>query len=119
QHWRSGIRWHGRCRGWRPSAVACAAVHWRAAWESSRLSSGYGAGVTEWKSRMTEPKSRIQPGPGPGLIRGLAAEFDAIVQAERTVVPEFDPARRDAPAAPARRARPLADGIVDGHLRAS
>ena len=35
--------------------------------------------------------SGIEPRFGPRLIRPVAAEFDAVVQAERTVVPEFDP----------------------------
>src|SRR5450432_1908115 len=51
---------------------------------------------------------------GPWLIRRSAAEFDAVVQAERAVVPEFEPDRRDAPAAPAGRARHLAQKVLGG-----
>src|SRR5580698_10845937 len=58
----------------------------------------------------------VEPRPGPWLIRRGAAEFDAVVQAERAVVPEFDPQRDDAPAAPARRARHLADDVPGGDL---
>ncbi len=54
---------------------------------------------------------------GPGLIRGRAAEFDTVVQAERAVVPEFEPQRGDAPAAPARRPRHLADEIFGAEFR--
>ena len=43
----------------------------------------------------------IQPHFAPGLVSPLAAEFDAVVQAERAVVPELETLRRDAPAAPA------------------
>src|SRR5581483_7253770 len=51
-----------------------------------------------------------------GVVGAVAAEFDAIVQAVGAVVPEFEPQRRDAPAAPARRARHLADQILGGDL---
>ena len=47
-----------------------------------------------------------------GSCRRFAAEFDAVVQAERAVVPEFEALRRDAPAAPARRPRHLADEML-------
>src|SRR5579863_2793661 len=60
--------------------------------------------------------SRVQPRFRPGLIRPIAAEFDAIVQTERAVVPEFEPQRRNAPAAPAGRARHLADHVLCGDL---
>src|SRR5260370_24310392 len=58
----------------------------------------------------------IEPHFGPRLIRRRAAEFDAVVQAERTVVPEFELQRRNAPAAPARWARHVADDIFGGDL---
>src|ERR1700743_656673 len=75
--------------------------------------SGYGAGVTD----LRNSKSRIEPGLRPGLIRRIAAEFDAIVQTERAVVPELDLPRRDSPAAPARRPRHIADEVFGGDLR--
>src|ERR1700751_1248234 len=53
--------------------------------------------------------SRIEPHLAPGLGGRVAAEFDAIVQTEGAVVPELEAQRRDAPAAPARRARHRAD----------
>src|SRR3954452_7274063 len=55
-------------------------------------------------------KSRLYP----RARRSIAAEFDAVVQAERAVVPEFELRRRDAPAAPARRPRHLADDVLGG-----
>src|SRR6188474_309052 len=61
--------------------------------------------------------SRIQPHFAPGLVGPLAAEFDAVVQAERAVVPELEALRRDAPAAPARRPRHLADDVFGGDQR--
>src|SRR5690242_12681556 len=45
---------------------------------------------------------RIHPHLAPGLARRVAAEFDAVVQAEWTIVPELHSQGRDAPAAPAR-----------------
>src|SRR5882757_3863486 len=53
----------------------------------------------------------IKPRLGPRLIRRIAAEFDAVVQAERAVVPEFETRWLNAPAAPARRPRHLADDV--------
>src|SRR6478609_722663 len=61
--------------------------------------------------------SGIEPHLGPGLCPPLAAEFDAVVQPERPVVPELEPHRRDAPAAPARRSRHLADDMFGGNQR--
>src|SRR5450631_1324830 len=65
---------------------------------------------SRWRSRLG-----IKPRLGPWLIRRGAAEFDAVVQAERAVVPEFEPGGRDPPAAPAGRTRHLADHIPGGH----
>src|SRR5689334_25348021 len=59
---------------------------------------------------------RIHPHLLPRAVRYVAAEFDAVVQAERAVVPELDAQRRDAPAAPARRARHLAKEVLRGDL---
>src|SRR4029450_3879160 len=59
----------------------------------------------------------IEPHSAPGLVGPLAAEFDAVVQAERAVVPELEALRRDAPAAPARRPRPFADDVFGGDQR--
>src|SRR5438045_3103710 len=61
--------------------------------------------------------SRIEPHLAPGLMRGVAAEFDAVVQAERPVVPELEPQRIDPPAAPARWPRHLADDVLGRHQR--
>src|SRR5262249_56272905 len=51
----------------------------------------------------------IEPRLGPRRIGRRTPEYDAVVQAERAVVPELELERRDAPAAPARRPRYLAD----------
>src|SRR4029077_4117244 len=48
---------------------------------------------------------------GPRLAQGRAAEFDAVVQAERAVVPELHRDRHDAVAGPVRRARHGAHGV--------
>src|SRR4029077_5272227 len=61
--------------------------------------------------------SGVHPHLAPGLARRVAAEFHAVVQAERAVVPEFHAQRRDAPAAPARRPRHLADHMLGGDQR--
>src|ERR1700722_12530041 len=66
---------------------------------------------------MTASTLGIKPRFGPGLIRRRAAKFDAVVQAERAVVPEFELHRRDAPAAPAGWARHRADQIFGGERR--
>ena len=50
----------------------------------------------------------------PGVV--YDQERHALVQAERAVVPEFETLRRDAPAAPALRARHFADHIFGGDL---
>src|ERR1700682_1988329 len=63
-------------------------------------------------SAMTVSVSGIEPDFAPGLRRRIAAEFDAVVQAERTVVPEFEAGRRNAPAAPPGRAPPFANHIA-------
>src|SRR5713101_2278078 len=63
--------------------------------------------------------SGIEPDLGPALCRCrcIAAEFDAVVQAERTVVPELEAGRRDAPAAPPGRTRHFADHMPGGDQR--
>src|ERR1700704_199227 len=48
----------------------------------------------------------------PWRTRRPAGEFDAVVRAEGGVVPELDRRGRDAPAAPAGRARHLADDVL-------
>src|SRR4030088_56139 len=55
--------------------------------------------------------SRIKPRLAPWLVRCPAAKFDAVVQAERPVMPEFKTSRHDPPTAPARRSRHLADDV--------
>lgn len=58
--------------GSRRSGAACRGARWKClAWKSFRLSC-----------------SGIELHFGPGLRRRIAAEFDAVVQTERTVVPE-------------------------------
>src|SRR6185437_13816223 len=47
----------------------------------------------------------------PWLIRRRAAEFDTVMQSERTIVPELEPLRRDAPAAQTRRTGDFADDV--------
>src|SRR5579871_6672786 len=61
-------------------------------------------------------RSGVKPRLRPGLTRRVAAKFDTVVQAERTVMPELEPERGDAPAAPARWARHLADQVLRGNL---
>src|ERR1044072_4342694 len=58
-----------------------------------------------------DDRSRIEPHLAPGLRRCIAAEFDAVVQAERAVVPELETGRVDAPAAPTLRTRHFADHV--------
>src|ERR1700738_3096847 len=60
--------------------------------------------------------SRIKPRFGPGLIRRLAAEFNAIVQSKGPIVPEFETYWCDPPPAPPRRPRHLADEVIGGDL---
>src|SRR5436190_23031227 len=88
---------HGR--GSRPS-TSCSGLQSKAWMPGTRPDMGLALG--------------IKPRLGPGLIRAVAAEFDAVVQPERAVVPEFELRRRDAPTAPARRARHLANNILGG-----
>src|SRR5437588_5513867 len=66
---------------------------------------------------MSLRRLRVEPGLRPGLIGSLTAEFDAVVQTERAVVPELEAQGRDAPAAPPLRARHLADEILGRELR--
>src|SRR4051794_22269373 len=93
RRWKSGSRWRGRCRGWRPSTAACAGARW---------------GRQVWPAQ----DSWIEPRLGPGTAGRLAAEFDTVVQPERAVVPELELGRRDAPAAPAGRTGHLADHVL-------
>ena len=58
--------------------------------------------------------SRIHADLGPGRIRRLAAEFDAVVQAELAVVPELDADRANAETGPVGGARNIADSIFRG-----
>src|SRR5215467_6405121 len=55
---------------------------------------------------------RIHPHFGPRAAGHVAAEFDAVVQAEGAVMPELDPRRRDPPSAPTGRARHFADHVL-------
>src|SRR6185312_2658659 len=55
--------------------------------------------------------SGIEPRLDPWLAGLGAAEFNAVVQAERAVLPEFDDERHDAIADPVRRARNIADPV--------
>src|ERR1043165_768590 len=54
---------------------------------------------------------RIEPRLQPWSVGSVAAEFDAVVQPERAVVPELELRGMDAPAAPAGRAWHLADDV--------
>src|SRR5260370_18789862 len=85
-----------------------------------------GIHVLLWSSKKTwmagtspamTASSGIKPRLGPRLIRSGAAEFDAVVQAERAVVPEFELGGRNAPTAPAGRARHVADDMFCRDLR--
>src|SRR5215471_14357709 len=58
--------------------------------------------------------SRVKPRLVPGRAGGLAAEFDAVVQAERPVVPELDRQREEAIAGPIRRARNRSERVFRG-----
>src|SRR4051794_20811875 len=55
--------------------------------------------------------SRIHPRLAPRSAERVAAEFDAVVQTERPVMPELDGDRHDAIAGPVRRARHGADRV--------
>src|SRR6185437_14531689 len=63
------------------------------------------------------PSSRVQPRLGPRRLRRVTRKFDAVVQAEGTVVPELEVTGGNAPAAPARRARHLADHVLRRDFR--
>src|SRR5438105_15433518 len=58
----------------------------------------------------------IKPGLGPWLARRRAAKFEAVVQAKRPVVPEFELCGHDPPAAPSLRARHFHDDVLGGDL---
>src|SRR5436190_21137757 len=58
--------------------------------------------------------SRIKPRLAPGRARPLAAELDAIVQAERPVLPELDARWNDSKARPVGRPRHRADRELGG-----
>ena len=58
----------------------------------------------------------IKPGLGPWLARRRAAKFEAVVQAKRPVVPEFELCGHDPPAAPSLRARHFPDDVLGGEL---
>src|SRR5215217_4202683 len=61
--------------------------------------------------------SGIEPHLRPRAVRRVAAEFDAVVQAERTVVPKFETRGVNAPAAPPLRTRHFADHVFGGDQR--
>src|SRR5262245_27878038 len=65
---------------------------------------------------MTASFLWIKPHFRPRLTRRIAAKFDAVVQADRAVVPEFEAHRIDLPAVPAARARHLAERVFGGEL---
>src|SRR3569832_2067597 len=69
-----------------------------------------------WACGPSICRSRVKPRLRPGLTWRVAAEFDAVVQTERTVMPELEPERADAPAAPAGRTRHRADQMLRGNL---
>src|SRR5215211_6110317 len=80
------------------------------------------AGTSYTKTRFAlwpghDDHSGIKPHLAPGLRRRVAAEFDAVVQAERAVMPEFETRGVNAPAAPPRRARHVADHVFGGDQR--
>src|SRR6266702_966698 len=65
---------------------------------------------------MLKQMLRVHPRLGPWLAGRVTAKFDAVVEAEWAVVPELDARGRDAPAAPARRPRHLADNVFGRDL---
>src|SRR6266404_6255885 len=77
------------------------------------------AGKRAWRlsPAMTVQVSGVEPHFTPAFGRSIAAKFDAVVQAERSVMPELEAARRDAPAAPPGRARHVADHMLGGDQR--
>src|SRR6478752_10042911 len=79
------------------------------------LGSGAACGVVGWAGWSAW--SRIKPRLHPRRIERRAAELDAVVQAERPVVPELDQHRHDAVTGPARRPRHAADGVFGGIKR--
>src|SRR3982750_349451 len=124
--WSSGPAPHGHSsgNGWREHVITRQpALEKRitVAWPMPRLapvrsSVRRGPLLLEIGMGSSDFQSGIKPRLGPGLIRAVAAEFDAVVQPERAVVPEFELRRRDAPTAPPRRARHLADNILGRNL---
>src|SRR4029077_5376616 len=68
-------------------------------------------------SRHRGSVSRIKARLGPATARRFAPELDAVVQTERTVVPELDPVRYDPISAPVRRPRDRSDHVFRGVAR--
>src|ERR1041384_7116333 len=67
-----------------------------------------------WLDEFGIDLSRIHADLGPRPAQSRAPKLDAVVQAERPVVPELDRDRHDAIAGPVRRARDGTDGIFRG-----
>src|SRR3954468_24067630 len=70
--------------------------------------------LSTWSGRLA---SGIEPHLRPRAVRRIATEFDAVVETERAVVPEFETGGVNAPAAPSLRARHFADHVFGGDQR--
>src|SRR5262249_48675953 len=66
--------------------------------------------------RAPEGRLWVEPVLAPRLGRRVAGKLDAVVQAERAVVPELEADRLNAPAAPAGRTRHIADDVFGRDL---
>src|SRR5947209_5653336 len=109
--WSSGPISHGQFSGnpWREQVITrhpAAEKRFTVACPMPRLapvSSSVRRGWLDWLLGIRY--SRVHAHLGPRLTERGAAELDAVVQAERTVVPELHRDRHDAVAGPVRRAR--------------
>ena len=116
--WSSGPISHGQFSGkaWREQVITrqpAAEKRFTVAWPMPRLAPVSSSVRRGWLvlefgiSALTDTCRTL----GPRLAQRRAAELDAVVQAERPVVPELDRDRHDAVAGPVRRARHGAERV--------
>src|SRR4029077_2588664 len=94
--------------------AACSGEEQRAA-RLGRLRTGHvvsGMGLA--CDRQVDASSRIEPRLGPGVVRMIAFELDAIVETECSLLPELDRDRHDSIAGPVGGPRDVADGVLRG-----